>query len=172
MPYDKATVRSAPAVESGTEAPLGADQLAQLYRHYQIQQQQEQPQRRPGAPEVTRSEERLRVGTQSEPAGKARLNKHVVTEDVHTTVPVEHDEVRVVREPITAANRGDVRPDIRDEQREIELRAERPVVDKDQVPVERVRLTKDEIVENEPIDAQVRRERVDADVPEPARRRR
>ncbi|NYF60100.1 YsnF/AvaK domain-containing protein [Micromonospora purpureochromogenes] len=172
VPYDKATVRSAPAVESGTEAPLGADQLAQLYRHYQIQQQQEQPQRRPGAPEVTRSEERLRVGTQSEPAGKARLNKHVVTEDVHTTVPVEHDEVRVVREPITAANRGDVRPDIRDEQREIELRAERPVVDKDQVPVERVRLTKDEIVENEPIDAQVRRERVDADVPEPARRRR
>ncbi|MBQ0894359.1 YsnF/AvaK domain-containing protein [Micromonospora sp. U56] len=172
VPYDKATVRSAPAVESGTEAPLGSDQLAQLYRHYQLQQQQEQPQRRPGAPEMTRSEERLRVGTQSEPAGKARLSKHVVTEDVHTTVPVEHDEVRVVREPITAANRGDIRPDIRDEQREMELRAERPVVSKDQVPVERVRLTKDEIVEDEPIDAQVRRERVDADVPEPARRRR
>lgn len=172
VPYDKATVRSAPAVESGTDTPLGADQLAQLYRHYQLQQAEQPSARQPGSPELTRSEERLRVGTQSEPAGTARLSKHVVTENVHTTVPVEHDEARVVHEPITAANRGNARPDIRDDQREVELRAERPVVSKEQVPVERVRLGKDEVVEEEPIDAQVRRERVDADLPEPARRRR
>ncbi|MGB2566908.1 PRC and DUF2382 domain-containing protein [Micromonospora citrea] len=172
VPYDKATVRSAPAVEPGTEQPLDTDQLAQLYRHYQLQQQERPPQRMPGSPELTRSEERLRVGTESEPAGTARLRKHVVTEDVHTTVPVEHDEVSVVHEPITAANRGDARADIGDEQREMELRAERAVVGKEQVPVERVRLTKDEVVEEQPIDAQVRREMVDADVPERARRRR
>lgn len=176
--YDKATVRSAPSVETGTSEPLGADQLAQLYRHYQLQQQgavrqpEQPPRRMPGGPELTRSEERLRVGTETEPAGAARLRKHVVTEDVHTTVPVEHDEVQVVHEPITAANRGDVRPDIREDQREVELRAERPVVAKEQVPVERVRLNKDEVVEEQPIDAQVRRERVDVDLPEPARRTR
>ncbi|TDC77799.1 DUF2382 domain-containing protein [Micromonospora sp. KC606] len=172
VPYDKATVKSAPTVDAGTNQPLDADQLAQLYRHYQLQQQERPPQRTPGSPELTRSEERLRVGTESQPAGTARLRKQVVTEDVHTIVPIEHDEVRVVHEPITEANRGDIRPDIRDEQREMELRAERPVVSKEQVPVERVRLAKDEVVEEQPIDEQVRRERIDAEVPEPARRRR
>ncbi|GAA4572791.1 hypothetical protein GCM10023176_36480 [Micromonospora coerulea] len=176
--YDKATVRSAPSVETGTDQPLTADQLTQLYQHYQLQQQaptrqpEQPPQRMRGGPEVVRSEERLRVGTETEPAGAARLRKHVVTENVHTAVPVEHDEVNVVHEPITAANRGDARPDIRDDQREMELRAEHPVVAKDQVPVERVRLDKDEVVEEEPVNAQVRRELVDADVPDRARRNR
>ncbi|MEH0845608.1 YsnF/AvaK domain-containing protein [Micromonospora sp. CPCC 205711] len=172
VPYDKATVGSAPTVDAGTEEPLSNEQLSQLYRHYRLEQQAGPSQRRPGGPELVRSEERLQVGTESEPAGVAQLRKHVVTENVHTTVPVEHDEVSVVREPITAANRGDTRAQIGDEQREMELRAERPVVGKEQVPVERVRLTKDEVVEEQPVDAQVRREQVDAQVPEPARRRR
>jgi uncharacterized protein (TIGR02271 family) len=168
VPYDKATVRSAPSVDTGSNQPLGSDQLAQLYRHYQLA---EQPSQRPaGAPEVTRSEERLRVGTESEPAGTARLRKHVVTENVHTSVPVEHDEVSVVHEPISESDRASARAGIGEEQREMELRAEHPVVGKEQVPVERVRLTKDEVVEEEPVNAQVRRELVDADVPERARR--
>ncbi|SBT43850.1 DUF2382 domain-containing protein [Micromonospora auratinigra] len=176
MPYDKATVRSAPAVEAGAEEPLGTDQLAQLYRHYQLSGQgavrtpEQPPQRMTGAPEVVRSEERLRVGTQSEPAGQARLRKRVVTENVQTTVPVEHDEVSVVHEPIGEADRTAARADIGDEQREMELRAEHPVVSKERVPVERVRLTRDEVVEEQPVNAQVRRELVDADVPERARR--
>ncbi len=55
---------------------------------------------------MTRSEERLTVGTETTEVGRARLRKHVVTEDVTRTVPVSHDEVRVQREPITDANRG------------------------------------------------------------------
>ncbi|WP_262285987.1 YsnF/AvaK domain-containing protein [Micromonospora sp. MA102] len=173
VPYDKATVRSAPSVETGTDQPLGADQLTQLYRHYQLGEQAGQPpQRMPGAPEVVRSEERLRVGTESEPAGAARLSKRVVTENVQTSVPVEHDEVTVVHEPVGEADRDAVRAGIGEEQREMELRAEHPVVAKEQVPVERVRLTKDEVVEEQPVNAQVRRELVDADVPERARRKR
>lgn len=173
VPYDKATVRSAPSVETGTDQPLGTDQLSQLYRHYQLGEQAgPAPQRMPGAPEVVRSEERLRVGTQSEPAGTARLSKRVVTENVQTSVPVEHDEVTVVHEPISEADRDAVRAGIGEEQREMELRAEHPVVAKDQVPVERVRLAKDEVVEEQPVNAQVRRELVDADVPDRARRNR
>ncbi|RGC67193.1 hypothetical protein C5N14_19555 [Micromonospora sp. MW-13] len=167
LPYDKATVRGAPSVETGTDEPLNAQQLSQLYAHYQLQQ----PGQRPEGPEVTRSEERLLVGTESEPAGTARLRKHVVTEDVHTTVPVEHDEVRIEREPIAPGDRR-ARAGIGDEQREIPLRAEHPVTSKEQVPVERVRLAKDEVVEDRPVDDRVRREQVDADVPERARRRR
>ncbi|WDZ84072.1 YsnF/AvaK domain-containing protein [Micromonospora cathayae] len=190
MPYDKATVKSAPTIDAGTDEPLGADQITQLYAHYGMSQQ---PTPKPGPPpggprpgprpgqqerrtpqdqqELVRSEERLRVGTQSEPAGTARLRKYVVTEDVHTTVPVEHDEVRVERSPVTSADAGDVRPDIGEAERELTLRRERPVVRKDQVPVERVRLARDEVVEDQPVDERVRRERIDADVPEPSRRR-
>lgn len=171
VPYDKATVKSAPTVEAGADEPLDADQIAQLYAHYQMEQQA--PSRMPKSKgDMIRSEERLNVGTESQPAGTARLRKYVVTEDVHTTVPVEHDEVRVEREPISTANRGNARADIGAAEREMPLRAERPVVSKDQVPVERVRLAKDEVVENRPIDEQVRREQVDADIPEGSRRHR
>ena len=45
---------------------------------------------------MTRSEEQLRVGTQRVEAGRARLRKYVVTENVTTTVPVSHEEVRIL----------------------------------------------------------------------------
>ena len=54
---------------------------------------------------MTRSEEQLHVGTERVSTGKARLRKYVVTENVTTTVPVTHEEVRMEREPITEANR-------------------------------------------------------------------
>ncbi|MFG1954257.1 YsnF/AvaK domain-containing protein [Micromonospora sp. NPDC048830] len=170
--YDKATVTSAPSVDAGTDIPLDAEQTARLYQHYQMQPRQA-PQRVPqGHEDLIRSEERLRVGTESQPAGKAVLRKHVVTENVHTTVPVEHDEVYVEREPITAENAGQVRADMGESQQEMPLRAERPVVAKDRVPVERVHLAKNEVVEDQPIDDQVRHEEVEANIPESSRRRR
>src|SRR3954453_23041615 len=55
---------------------------------------------------MTRSEERLNVGTESTEAGRARLRKFVVTENVTQSVPVSREEVRVEREPITDANIG------------------------------------------------------------------
>src|SRR6185437_15352511 len=63
---------------------------------------------------MTRSEERLRVGSESQEVGKARLRKSVTTENVTRTVPVQHEEVRLEREPITDANRGEAHsgPDI------------------------------------------------------------
>ena len=96
----------------------------------------------------------------------------VIDADVHATVPVEHDEVHVEREPIARGQARGVRGEIGEAEQELTLRAERPVVAKETVPVERVRLAKDEVVEEQPIDDQVRRERVEADIPEPARRRR
>ncbi|MCW3839998.1 YsnF/AvaK domain-containing protein [Micromonospora yasonensis] len=173
LPYDRATVRGAPAVESGSDQPLGVDQLTQLYRHYQLPgqgavRQPEPPGRATGPPEVVRSAERARFDTVREPVGTARLRKRVVTENVQTTVPVAHDEVTVVHEPIT--DPADVRAELGEEQHEMLLYAERPVAVKERVPVERVRLARDEVVEEQPAHAQVRREVVDADVPERARR--
>ena len=58
---------------------------------------------------MTRSEEQLRVGTETGETGRARLRKHVVTEQQNVTVPVSREEVTVEREPITDANRGAAR---------------------------------------------------------------
>ena len=95
---------------------------------------------------MTRSEERLNVGTRSEEVGRARLRKYVVTENVTETVPVSREEVRVEREPITDANLGNAMsgPAISEEEHEVTLHAERAVVEKEAVPVERVRLDKDD----------------------------
>jgi uncharacterized protein (TIGR02271 family) len=112
---------------------------------------------------MTRSEERLRVGTEEVPAGRARLRKYVVTEQVSTTVPVSHEEVRIEREPVTDANAGAAMsgPDISEEEHEVTLRAERPVVDKEAVPVERVRLGTETVTEEHQVNEEVRKEQID-----------
>ena len=98
---------------------------------------------------MTRSEERLNVGTRSEEVGRARLRKYVVTENVTESVPVTREEVRVEREPITDANVGNALdgPAICEEEHEVTLHAERAVVEKEAVPVERVRLDKTTVTE-------------------------
>jgi uncharacterized protein (TIGR02271 family) len=114
---------------------------------------------------MTRSEEQLRVGTQQVEAGRARLRKYVVTENVTTTVPVSHEEVRIEREPITDANVGDALdgPAISEEEHEVVLHAERPVVQKEAVPVERVRLDTQTVTEQETVTDTVRKEQIEAD---------
>src|SRR4051794_30063323 len=114
---------------------------------------------------MTRSEEELNVGTQRRETGRARLRKHVETENVQQTVPVQREEVRVEREPITDANRDSALdgPDISEEEHEVTLHTEEPVVEKRTVPKERVRLDKDVHTDEETISEDVRRERIDAD---------
>ncbi len=112
---------------------------------------------------MTRSEERLRVGTENVQTGRARLRKYVVTENVTTTVPVSHEEIRLEREPITDANRDAALSgaDISEEEHEVTLHAERPVVAKEAVPVERVRLSTDTVTEEQEVSEQVRKEQID-----------
>jgi uncharacterized protein (TIGR02271 family) len=114
---------------------------------------------------MTRSEERLHVGTEREAAGRARLRKYVTTENVTKTVPVQREEVRLEREPITDANRGAALngPDISEEEHEVILHEERPVVEKEAVPVERVRLDKDVVQDDVTVNEEVRKEHIDAD---------
>jgi uncharacterized protein (TIGR02271 family) len=114
---------------------------------------------------MTRSEEQLTVGTRSEEIGRARLRKYVVTENATETVPVSREEVRVEREPITDANVGNALdgPAISEEEHEVTLRAERPVVEKEAVPVERVRLDKETVADTETVSADLRKEQIDVD---------
>jgi uncharacterized protein (TIGR02271 family) len=114
---------------------------------------------------MTVSEEQLQVGTERREAGRARLRKYVVTENVTQTVPVQREEVRLEREPITDGNIGDATagPAISEEEHEVVLHEERPVVQKETVPVERVRLDTDTVTEQETVSDEVRKERVEVD---------
>ncbi|CAM5398257.1 hypothetical protein SHIRM173S_09325 [Streptomyces hirsutus] len=127
-----------------------------------------------GAESMTRMEEEMHVRVERRETGRAKLHKYVVTKDVEQTVPVRHEEVRVVREPITEAEREAALSgaEIGEADYEVILHEERPVVETRAVPVERVRLTMEERTENETVRGRVRKERIESEgVPEATLRR-
>lgn len=112
---------------------------------------------------MTRSEERLHVGTERVETGRVRLRKHVVTENQTVTVPVSHEEVTLQREPITDANIGDATsgPDLSEEEHEVVLTGERVVTDKETVPVERVSLSTETVTDQQQVSEEVAHEEID-----------
>ncbi|GGL88600.1 DUF2382 domain-containing protein [Nakamurella endophytica] len=116
---------------------------------------------------MTRSEEQLHVGTERVQTGRARLRKYIVTEQQSVTVPVTREEVRVEREPITEANREAALAggDLTEEEHEVVLTEERPVVSKETVPVERVRLGTETVTDNQQVSADVRKEQIEFEDP-------
>ncbi len=116
---------------------------------------------------MTRSEEELRVGTRQREVGRARLRKHVVTEMVTKTVPVQREEVRIEREPITDANRDRATdgPDISEEEHEVTLHEDEVVVDKQTVAKERVRMGTETVSEDREVSEEVRKEQIETDDP-------
>ncbi|MBA2579742.1 MAG: PRC and DUF2382 domain-containing protein, partial [Thermoleophilaceae bacterium] len=174
--FDKDQVKDAPGFDADRE--LSQDDEAQLYSHYGIDYGEQRSDS--GLPEggmsdssrggmggdvsgsetddaMTRSEEELRVGSTQREAGRARLRKHVVTEQVQQTVPVQREEVRIEREPITDANvdqAGDG-PAISEEEHEVTLMQEEVVTEKRAVPKERVRLSKDTVTEDVEVSEEV-----------------
>ncbi|MFJ5779458.1 YsnF/AvaK domain-containing protein [Streptomyces sp. NPDC093094] len=93
------------------------------------------------------------------------MRKYIVTEEVQQTVPVRHEEVRVEREPITDDNRDAAMsgPDIGEAEHEVTLHEERPVIQTETVPVERVRMTTQEHAGEETVHGTVRKEKIDAE---------
>jgi uncharacterized protein (TIGR02271 family) len=113
---------------------------------------------------MTRSEEELHVGTETRERGRARLRKYVVTENVTQTVPVSREEVRIEREPITEANAPAAHdgPAISEEEHEVVLHEERPVVGKETVAKERVRMDTETHRDQEQVSDEVRKEQIEA----------
>jgi uncharacterized protein (TIGR02271 family) len=177
VPFAKEQVKGAPHHEPGIE--LSPSDEAAFFDYYAIPYGGETVTAQPGGPRgegrdtsgantddaMTRSEEQMRVGKTTTERGRARLRKYVVTEQVQTTVPVTHEEVRVEREPITDANVGQALdgPALSEEEHEIVLHEERPVVEKQVVPKERVRLTKDQVTDEAPVQDEIRKERIETE---------
>jgi uncharacterized protein (TIGR02271 family) len=184
LPYDKDQVTGAPRVDA--DQHLSASEEEELYRYYGLSDTYSTWQTsRAGVTgttgttvghdtsgpttdsAMTRSEERMRVGTERVQSGRAKLRKYVTTENVAHTVPVTQETVRVEREPITDANIGKATdgPEISEEEHEVVLHAERPVVAKEAVPVERVRLDTEAVTDREAVSGEVRKEHIDVDAP-------
>ncbi len=191
----KDQVKDAPGVEADGE--LSEQEERHLFEHYNVPYTPEGSTTALGAPDnggdrmetdreqvghdtsgpttddaMTRSEEELQVGTRQREAGRARLHKHVVTEMVTKTVPVQREEVRIEREPITDANRGQALdgPDISEEEHEVVLHEDEVVVDKETVAKERVRLGTETVTEDHEVSEQVRKEYIETDGTETNRR--
>lgn len=182
VPYTKSLVKDAPNVDEDEEG-LSPDEEASLYAHYGRDYDAGDGQRAGGDREVdgegtghdtsgpdtdgamTRSEEELEVGKRSVESGRARLRKSVVTENVTATVPLRKEKVRVEREPITDENRDAALKgaEISDEEHEMILNEEEPVVSKQTVAKERVRLDKDVETTEETVTDEVRKEQIELD---------
>jgi uncharacterized protein (TIGR02271 family) len=187
VPYDKQQVIDAPSMEA--DGSLSQDEEAALYRHYGLDYSEHRSDS--GLPAgtdgtvgrdvsgpttddaMTRSEEELQVGTQTRERGRARLRKYVTTETQQVTVPVQREEVRVEREPITDANLDATSgPAISEEEHEVTLREEEVVVDKRAVPKERVRLDTETVTEERQVAEEVRKEQIQIDGDQDQLRRR
>ena len=180
LPYTKDHVKDAPNVE--TDGHLEPSEEEALYRHYGRNDYEVDASQAAGGTDrstdtgrdtsgpttddaMTRSEEEVRVDKVSKEAGRVRLRKYIVTDEVQMTVPVQREEVRLEREPITDANRDAAMSgsDLSDEEHEVTLHEEEVVVDKQVVAKERVRLDKDVVTEDRKVTEQVRKERVEVD---------
>ncbi|MEV3926826.1 PRC and DUF2382 domain-containing protein [Actinomadura coerulea] len=110
--------------------------------------------------EITRSEEQMRIGTERHEAGRVRVRKWIETETVEQTIPVSHEEIRIDREPI-AGGRPDPKVTIAEADQEIILYEERPVISKETVPVERVRLRTEQVQDEQTVRGELRKERIE-----------
>jgi uncharacterized protein (TIGR02271 family) len=184
--YTKDQVKDAPRIDD-SDGRISPDEEDELYRYYDMQGSKRSvadlgttettstvgdvrtdldDRDRAGTDDaMTRSEERLHVGTESQVTGRVRLRKYIVTENVTQTVPVSREEVRLEREPITESNVDDAvsGPELTESEHEVTLHAETPVVAKETVPVERVRLDTDTVTEEVPVNEQVRKEEIELD---------
>lgn len=171
--YPKDKVEAAPTKDP--EVELSQSEEASLYDHYGLDYSEQRsgtglPEGEAGgAPRtatddaMTRSEEEVAVGKTTQERGRARLKKYVVTDEVQQTVPVEREEVRLEREPVTEANidQATEGPEISEDEHEVVLREEQPVVEKRTVPKERIRLSKETDTEEAQVSEQVRKEQIE-----------
>ncbi len=182
VPYAKDQVKDAPNVDIDAGGHLSEQEEQRLYQYYGIDWDASWQDPHAGTGRatgttgttgttgaadeaMTRSEEEMHVGVERHEAGRARLRKYVVTEEQQYTVPVRHEEVRVEREPITDANRDRAMTgqDITEAEHDVTLYEEQPVVETRAVPKERVRLTTEEVTEEETVTGEIRKERIESE---------
>jgi uncharacterized protein (TIGR02271 family) len=167
--YSKDQVKDSPDID---EAEISQQCEGDLARYYGLGYSTQRSQtrlaeggRRPtttdaGQESVTRAEEEVEVGKRPVEAGQVRLRKWVDTEPVALDVELQREVARVTREQI---DRPVGEHEFGEEEVEVPLRGEKPVVQKQAVAKERVGLEKDVQTEKQTVRDEVRKERVEVE---------
>ncbi len=185
LPFSKDKIKDAPNVDLGAGGHLDASEERRLYDYYGMggnydsgyqttdttgtadyERSAGHDTSGPNTDDaMTRSEEQLHVGKTSQEAGRVKLRKYVTTETETATVPVAKERAVVHTEPITDGNIGNATsgPAISEEEHEVVLQEERPVVEKTAQPVERVRLGTETEVEQHTVSEEVRKENIEVE---------
>jgi stress response protein YsnF len=173
----KRIVADAPWVEPADR--LSANDEARLAAHYRLANRIGQHEADdaatadtagPADDAMTRSEEQLHIHRDRRPRQVVRLKKRVVTEEQHLTVPVQREEFVLEREPIgedtVRETLAETQPAATSEHSQnadewMTLHEEKVEVTKRVVPKERVRLAKDITIEEQTLNEELRKERID-----------
>ncbi|WIY82925.1 PRC and DUF2382 domain-containing protein [Propionimicrobium sp. PCR01-08-3] len=192
VPFSKDFIKGAPSIEADGE--LTPKEESELFRYYAdgmtsgehgtpaagrgtntVRGRAEGDRARVGDEEtLVAHEERLRVNTQQQEAGRARLRKRVRTEKENIEVPVQREELVVDREAIDP-NSAEARAagpigETANEDEVVTLKEERPVVDKETVATEKVNVGKRTVQDSETVSADLRKEEIDVDQDDARRR--
>ncbi|MEU7767417.1 DUF2382 domain-containing protein [Nocardia sp. NPDC049190] len=171
---EKAAVKSAPHLERDGLISPEAEQ--QLFDHYKIdpdrpgwyadEQQPHQAADQHPDTDMMRSQARLEFGAEQETIGSARMRDHMVSEDETVPVLIAPEHVRNERAPI--ADRAGIAPS-GEHGADRTPHEDRMRVDRESVPVERVRFAVDEAADNRTIPDTVRTQHIGIDEPEHSR---
>ncbi|GAB3739403.1 PRC and DUF2382 domain-containing protein [Nocardiopsis nanhaiensis] len=110
---------------------------------------------------VLRHEEQVDIGVERREGGQARMRKHVETERFDETVPLHHEELEVERRPITDPSQVPDPGHMEEGEETFTLYEERPVVSKEEVPVEEIHVRKRDVTSEEHVEGERRKERID-----------
>ena len=171
IPYSKDQVKGSPDIDSDE---ISQKTEAELYSYYGLEYSERRSDtglpkggRKRGVDtsvdregEVVRSEEELRVGKRETEVGRARLRKWVETQPVEAQVETRRETARVTREPI---DQPVGTTELGEQEVDVTLREEQPVVAKETVAKERIGLEKDVETDVETVRDEVRKERVEVE---------
>jgi uncharacterized protein (TIGR02271 family) len=167
LPFPPERVQSAPAIQ-GEVDQIPPEAGERVLAFFGVGGGVEQPGTTPNADAgaeaetLTVSEEQLVVDTQPRALERVRVRKVIVTEEVTVTVPLRREELVIEREPIDAPAPGAAfDAQLGERETEFVLHAEEPVIEKRVVPVERVNVRRDTVVEERRVAEELRKERVE-----------
>ena len=184
VPYSKDRVQDAPDVEGEW---ISEEEERRLYNYYGLQvserrsesqlpegemreqhqhpagemlEEHQHPATPHGEATISRHEEELQVGKRDVEYGRVRLRKWVETEPVTEEVELRRETAFVERQPVNRPTSGAA---IGEEEVEMSLHREEPVVSKETVEREQVTVHPEEETEKETIHGEVHREHVEVE---------
>ena len=151
-------------VERGVAGGVAGQQAADSKKVTDTKSQTTVGQKLPVAEDgsVVRHEERLNVGKERVETGRVRIRKHVVHDTETVEVPVEREEIHVERVPLDEKVAAD---DVKlsEGTQDIVTHEERPVVNKETVGVEKIKIGKEAVQDTETVSGKVAKEQIDID---------